>query len=190
MYKIKPACFWQVLILLYIYPSHLLAEDIDNLVLTGKTIINSYADQLHDEYENTFHQGKLNKVSEVCKNNASTLTINGWQIRRISLSSLNKINDPDAVDTRILEDFNLKHAAGWNPERLAYYKLDETENYQQFRYYKAFQYEQRCLSCHGKNEGDDLLKSTLGAYVTRKIIDQAVSETSSKNKEFPLPVYQ
>ena len=136
MYKISPACFWQVLILFYICPSISPAEDIDNLVQTGKAIINSYANRLQDEYGSTFHQGKYARVGDVCKKNTPTLTINGWQIKRISLSTINQINDTDAVDTRILEDFKLKYDAGWSLERLAYYKLDETENYKQFRYYK------------------------------------------------------
>ena len=189
MYKISPACFWQVLILFYICPSISPAEDIDNLVQTGKAIINSYANRLQDEYGSTFHQGKYAWVGDVCKKNTPTLTINGWQIKRISLSTINQINDTDAVDTRILEDFKLKYDAGWSLERLAYYKLDETENYKQFRYYKAFEYEQRCLSCHGNNEGDNFLKPDLGAYAIIKIVDQAVSEPSHTFRESPLPAY-
>ena len=179
MYKINPACFWQVLIMLYFCPSHVPAEEIDSLVKTGKAMINDYANHLQKDYDNAFHLQKNSVISDICKKNAQPLTINGWQIRRISLSTLNKINAPD---------FNVKQTAGWGLEQLAYYKLDETENYKQFRYYKALQYEQRCLSCHN-NTGDDLLNPGLGAYVTIKIIDQSVPEPSQVYKEFPLPVY-
>ena len=189
MYKVNPACVWQVLIIFCFCPSHVLGEEIDNLVKTGKAIINDYANHLQKDYGNAFHQ-KNSVISDICKKNVQPPVINGWQIRRISLSTLNKINAPDAIDTRILEDFNLKLAEGWGLERLAYYKLDETENFKQFRYYKAFQYEQRCLSCHVNKEGNKLLTPGLGAYVIVKIIDQPVPGQLQENKKFTLPAYK
>ena len=189
MYRINPACIWQVLIVFSICPSPVSGEEIGDLVKTGKILINDYADLLQKEYIQAYELGKNSAISDVCKKNAGPVTLNGWQIRRISLTNLDKNNFPDPVETRILEDFNRKKNEGWNIQRLAYYRQDETEKSRRFRYFKAFQYDGHCMTCHNKKEENGLMKSGLGAYVIGKIINQPAPNTAQTYRESSLPVY-
>lgn len=189
MFRINPACIWQVLIVFSVCPSHVSGEEIDDLVKTGKILINDYADHLLIKYNQAYESGKTSAISDVCKKNAGPVTLNGWQIKRISLTNLDKNNFPDPVETRILEDFNRRKNEGWNIQRLAYYRQDETEKSRQFRYFKAFQYDERCMACHNKKEENGLMKSGLGAYVIGKIINQPASNTAQSHRESSLPAY-
>jgi hypothetical protein len=191
MFKIDYACFGQVIMLFYLYSGHVQAETLNGLTSSGRKIIDDYAGQLRNDYNNAYQLETPGQVSDVCKNNLQPLNINGWKIKRISLRPLDKTNKPDSLEIRVLEDFSLRHAEGWEIERMAYYRLDETANHIQFRYFKAFEYEQRCLTCHGNNVSDDLIITNLGAYaLTRSVIEQSGMEPLNSDKDFALPAYK
>jgi hypothetical protein len=81
----------------------------------------------------------------------------GLKVGRTALKVRNPANAPDAFETRVLEDFVAKIAAGGDPAKLEHAET-VTENGQKlFRYMKAIPTAAvPCLTCHGSDLAPDL----------------------------------
>lgn len=100
--------------------------------------------------------GPVNAI-EVCNKTASVIAgdisrQHGWKVGRTSLKYRNPKNAPDAWETRVLQDFERRKAAGENPANLEYYEIVKLDGKPAFRYMKALPIPEGapCLACHGQ----------------------------------------
>ena len=94
---------------------------------------------------------------EVCNKRAAIIAEGisreyGWKIGRTSLKYRNPKNAPDAWETRVLQDFEKRKAAGADPAKLEYFEVVQRDGKPVFRYMKALPIPQGapCLACHGE----------------------------------------
>lgn len=70
----------------------------------------------------------------------------GMTLTRVSLKNRNpEMGVPNAWQTRVLQDFEARKAAGESPDQLAYSEIVDNE----YRFMKAIPTAQVCLTCHG-----------------------------------------
>ena len=164
---------WGLGIIISLMPPHLAANELVELSEQAKILIMDYSSPLLAAYEQTYASGNLNAVADICRSKtaeiADWLAHDGWTIRRITHTALNKSNRPDYTENKVLNDFEQKRTQGWNIDQLAWYKLDETGNQSEFRYIKAFTLEERCMTCHSARPRADNSGVRLGAYALKRI---------------------
>ncbi len=100
--------------------------------------------------------GPVNAI-EVCNKKAPAIAADisrkhGWKVGRTSLKYRNPKNAPDAWETKVLQDFEKRKAAGEDPAKLEHYAVVEQNGKQVFRYMKALPIPEGapCLACHGQ----------------------------------------
>ena len=176
-------------------PSHLIANEIADLVADSKNLIRSYSSQLQSAYDNAFGSDTSDAVREVCRkiaiDIAGELAKDGWIIRRTGLEVLNKNNAPDRTEIKVLQNFITRQSEGKETETLSWYKFNETGNQSEFRYIKAFTMEQRCMSCHTEQQSKTGTTTALSVYtLTRKEIKNYFPDPVQQGKYGPLQNFE
>lgn len=94
---------------------------------------------------------------EVCHTRAAVIAEGisretGMRVGRTSLKYRNPKNAPDAWETKVLQDFEKRKAAGESPAKLEYHEVVQMEGKPVFRYMKALPVPEGapCLACHGQ----------------------------------------
>lgn len=169
-----------------------MANELDELAVEGKNLVNTYSAQLQQEYDKAYATISFDAVRKVCKETAlilaNDLDRNGWIIRRTSLDPLGETNLPDETEKRILHDLTDQQIESVNKELPPWYKLTETGNLSEFRYIKAFIMEQRCMTCHTETPGKN---SALAAYTLKKsVMKNYFPDEISTETRAPLPVFE
>jgi len=193
-------------------PNIISADELQHLVENSRELIRTFSEQLQSEYEKVIQKNNPENAMKVCRTIApeiaTHLSKDGWSIRRISLDFRNQNNAPDQFERKILENFEKKKSEGWTIDQLAYFKMSETGNQNEFRYLKAIAGEEFCLSCHGGDSpGENAIKSDklhstdqagnyksgviAGAYsVKKQETKNYMSEPAQSDEYYTLPEYQ
>jgi len=102
------------------------------------------------------------KASNFCANSAMEMTKGfnatlpkGESIRRTALKYRNPVNKPDAIDTKVMNEF----VASKNFDKPKVVMVNGVE-----RIYKALPAKQECLICHGENISPAVKKVILKSY--------------------------
>ncbi|MBJ6609927.1 MAG: DUF3365 domain-containing protein [Candidatus Thiothrix moscowensis] len=116
----------------------------------AKTAVQALAGSLKGELEAAMKAGGPVEAIKVCNTKAPEIaktvsTDKGLQINRISLKNRNQNNVPNEWQTKVLNDFEAKKAAGEDPAGIAYAEIVGNE----FRFMKAIPTGAVCLNCHG-----------------------------------------
>lgn len=125
------------------------------LMKESKETIGQFARTLKGELQKAVKEGGFTHAITVCSQKASPIADNiskekGLTIKRVSLKNRNPMNVPNEWETKILESFAEKHAAGEELNKMAYTKVVETDRKKQFRFVKAIPTGKLCLNCHGE----------------------------------------
>jgi len=171
------------------------ADELDELAMESKKLIDVYSSHLQKEYDKAYTTISLDAVREICRKTAleiaSHLSKDGYTIRRISITPLNEQNIPDLTEKRILQDFITRQAEGKEVDSLSWYKLNEIGNQSEFRYIKAFAMEQRCMTCHRDQSMSTEPQNTLAAYALKKVeTKNYFPEEMFREQQKPLPVFE
>lgn len=155
-----------------LFSARLYANELEDLVTESRKLVAGYELQLQTAYDEAYQANDSADIENVCKK-ASTLIAmdfakDGWTISRTSLEVLNRDNAPDNVEHDILNRFHEKQAEGTPTERLSWYKFTEIANHSEFRYIRAFELAERCMSCHTSTDKSEGLLP-LAAYTLKKI---------------------
>lgn len=125
------------------------AEDTEQLTAEARMQAKALGTQLMGVLKQTIEQDGPVAAISVCNTEApaiaSTLSKNGWQVGRTSLKVRNPGNAPDAWETQVLQDFEVRLKAGADPKTLEVSKVADGE----FRYMKAIPTAGLCVTCHG-----------------------------------------
>ena len=182
-------------ILCCLFPSFLLADELEDLVTDSKILITSYSSQMQMAYETAYNSKNPLAVEEVCKKAATSiarsLAKDGWKIGRTSLDILNQDNAPDHIEKNILDNFNDKQASGTETEKLSWYKFTEVGNHSEFRYIKAFELEQRCMTCHSSQWNKEESLPDLAAWIVKRTETKNYFPDQNQLDHYkPLPVFE
>lgn len=116
----------------------------------AKEAVQALGSTLKDELESAIKSGGPVNALQVCNVRAPVIAEEiSWEqdvlVSRTSLKYRNPDNAPAEWQTRVLEDFEAKKAAGADPATLVYSEIVGDE----YRFMKAIPTAGLCLTCHG-----------------------------------------
>lgn len=76
----------------------------------------------------------------------------GITLRRVTFKARNPNSLPDAWETKVLHDFEVRLAAGVAPAELEYGEVVQAGDRRVFRYMKGLPVQPMCMTCHGTPE--------------------------------------
>jgi len=132
-----------------------MADDIAKRTEGARNAVKSLSGTLGQELAQAMEAGGPTKAIEVCNEKAPAIAAEisrkeGWWVARTSLKLRNRANAPDAWEIAVLEEFEVRKAAGENPAELEHGEIVNVDGKKQFRYMKAIPTAERpCLTCHG-----------------------------------------
>lgn len=121
----------------------------------AKAIVQEFATTLQGELQAAMTAGGPTNAIAVCQDRAPAIAADlaertGWEVGRTSLKVRNAANNaPDAWETKVLQDFDARQAAGEDVKPMAHAEVVEGDDGQTFRFMKAIPTAQLCLACHG-----------------------------------------
>jgi len=116
--------------------------------------------------------GPINAV-KVCNVKAKVITQNeseknNMKVGRTSLKLRSAANTPDTWETKVLQDFEKRKAAGEPVKPMEYAEVVNNNGVKQFRYMKAIPVAKPCLNCHGEKVKKEVLNKISTLYPTDK----------------------
>lgn len=128
------------------------AADIDKTQLQQEAIaiVKQFGGALKPELKKAIQQGGPAHAISVCSEQAPAIAArlraeSGWDVKRVSLKARNrKTAQPDAWETKVLQQFDQRQADGESAEGMAYAEVVDGR----FRFMKAQGVEPVCLACH------------------------------------------
>ncbi|MBK5940938.1 Tll0287-like domain-containing protein [Halochromatium roseum] len=135
----------------------------------AKALIQQYASSLQAELVSAIKAGGPTNAIAVCQEKAPAIEASlsessDWQIGRTSLKTRNASNKPDAWETRALEQFESRKAAGQPVKGMSYAEVVETDGQKAYRYMMAIPTQEVCLVCHGSDIDPELATTIDAAY--------------------------
>jgi hypothetical protein len=129
-------------------------EDVANLTAEGKQVIKAFFGDLKGELVKGMKEGGPVHTIDVCSKVAPNLAeahsqMSGWQVARTSLKPRNTNNAPDDWETQVLQEFEIRKAAGEDPAKLVQTEIVEQKGHKVFRMMKAIPTVEVCTKCHG-----------------------------------------
>jgi len=152
---LKTTPIFLIFLIVSVYPiSDVSASDdnLDTLNAEAMAIVKKFAGSLKPQLKAALESGGPVNAIEVCSTQAPDIANklgieNGWDIKRVSLKARNSHSaKPDAWETRVLQDFNDRQAAGESAKKMTHSEMMGDE----FRFMKAQGVEPICLTCHGE----------------------------------------
>jgi hypothetical protein len=159
-------------------PATKLTPPVDKAVLAeqAQAVVQALGGALKAELEAAMKTGGPVAAMSICQIKAPELakTISaqqGMAVKRVSLKNRNPVTGAaNAWQTKVLNDFETRKAAGEDPATLAYAEVVDHE----FRFMKAIPTAAVCLGCHGAN---------LSPAVTAKLTELYPQDQATGYKE-------
>jgi len=136
-------------------------------------IVKQFMGKLKGELMTAMKAGGPINALQVCNTKAVVITQNvsnehKMDIGRTSLKLRNPINTADSWESKILNDFEKRKAAGEAVKPMEYAEVVDNNGTKQFRYMKAIPVAKPCLNCHGENVKPGVLSKISELYPTDK----------------------
>lgn len=145
------------------------AEQPDQEIMESRTAIKQLGGTLKGELQAAMKKGGPTEAIKVCNTVAPAIAEdvsrkNGFEVARTSLKPRNTANAPDAWETRVLQSFEERKAAGEHPGKMEYSEVVEMDGKKTFRYMKAIPTGKVCLNCHGTEVKPEVLTQIKAMY--------------------------
>lgn len=141
------------------------AEDKEQRLSESRQTVKAFGQSLKSELQTAMKSGGPVHAIQVCNQVAPAIASDislekGWEVGRTSLKTRNSVNNPDAWETRVMQDFERRKAAGEPVKTLEFSGVVDVGGKPAFRYMKAIPTGEVCLKCHG-SELDTKVKARL-----------------------------
>jgi hypothetical protein len=148
--------------------SAVMAGEIDKRSKESRIAVGDFMLLLKTELKAAMKEGGPTYAIQVCKHKAPKIAAdisekNGWRVARTSLKLRNPLNEADAWELKVMQEFEKRKAAGEEIKKLEFAEIVATDGQNQFRYMKAIPTGKVCLNCHG-SEIDPNVEATLEKY--------------------------
>jgi hypothetical protein len=130
------------------------ADDTEKRIAESRATIKAFGMKLKGELQAAMQAGGPGNAIKVCNQVAPVIASDismekGWRVARTSLKTRNSSNNPDAWETKVMESFEKRKAAGESVEKMEFSEIVEVNGNKSFRYMKAIPTGTVCLKCHG-----------------------------------------
>jgi len=151
-------------LILLLFTTYANAADEKQLILESKQSIKAFATQLKSQLQQGMKAGGPVNAINVCKNTAEEIAQQvsekaGWEISRTSLKVRNSNNAPDNWEKMILRQFEQLKSHGESVDNLEFSEIIKSGDETVFRYMKAIPTQGVCLSCHGADMSEEIVKT-------------------------------
>lgn len=143
--------------------AHAHADDMQDRTAASRATVKEFAGTLQGELQAAMKAGGPVHALGVCREKAPAIAADiskakGWRVVRTSLKTRNAKNAPDAWETKVLQDFEKRKAAGEDPAKLEHAEMVMHGGKHEFRYMKAIVIAEGapCLACHGGKIAPDV----------------------------------
>jgi hypothetical protein len=133
------------------------AGDLEDRTAASRAVAKEFGTSLQGELVAAIKAGGPVNAIQVCKTKAPAIAADlskkqGWKVARTSLKLRNPANAPDAWETKVLQDFEVRKAKGEDPAQIEYAEIVKDKGKSEFRYMKAIGIPANapCLTCHGE----------------------------------------
>ena len=138
-------------------------------VMESRAAIKQLGGTLKGELKAAMKQGGPTEAIKVCNTVAPAIAAdiskkNGFDVARTSLKPRNAGNAPDAWETKVLQSFEDRKAAGENPGKMEFSEVVDMDGKKTFRYMKAIPTGKVCLNCHGTEIKPGVIKQINALY--------------------------
>lgn len=128
--------------------------DAEARIASSRTVIKEFASSLKGDLQAAIKSGGPVEAIEVCSDKAPAIaaslsSAHDMQVSRTSLKFRNPDNKPDAWETEVLEQFEVRLASGEPVTAIEFSETVTVGESQAFRYMKAIPTAEVCLNCHG-----------------------------------------
>jgi hypothetical protein len=144
-------------------------------VMESRAAIKQLGGTLKGELQAAMKKGGPTEAIKVCNTVAPAIAAdisekNGFDVARTSLKPRNAGNAPDAWETKVLQSFEDRKAAGENPGKMEFSEVVDMNGKKTFRYMKAIPTGKVCLNCHGTEIKPGVLEQVNAMYPEDKAI--------------------
>jgi hypothetical protein len=136
----------------------------------AEALVKQFASTLQGELKSALTEGGPAAAVAVCHERAPAIAESlsaqsGWSIGRTSLKTRNgALNSPDAWETRVLEEFEQRAAAGEPVGPMRFDEVVDVDGQKTYRFMKAIPTDQVCLACHGSDIAPEVAEAIDNAY--------------------------
>lgn len=150
-------------------PFAIQATETEPLVNESRGAVKQLFKALGGTLVSAMKSGGPEKAIAACNINAQPLTEGvsnklGFRVARTSLRLRNPVNEADAWEIKVLQQFEARKAAGEELMKMEYHEVVEKGGKKQFRYMKAIPAGKPCMVCHGELVAPDVLKKIRELY--------------------------
>lgn len=127
----------------------------------ARTLVKAFSGDLKTVLKTSMTSAGPTKAIQACNVQAKPIaekvsSLSDWQVARTSLKVRNPNNKADEWETKVLEKFESRKAAGEAIETMEYAETVKTDNELIYRYMKPIPTQGLCLTCHGETLSDDV----------------------------------
>lgn len=139
----------------------------------ARLLIKSFGTDLKHVLKTSMKSGGAIKAIEVCNLESAPIAnknslSSSWNIGRTSLKVRNENNLPDAWESKVLELFEKRKAAGEELKSMEYFEAFKEDEKLVYRYMKPIPTAGLCLACHGSTVGDEITNKVNSLYPNDK----------------------
>lgn len=152
-------------------------------VVEARALVKQFGGKLKPELVAAMKSGGPVHAISVCKDKAPAIAkslsqSSGWDVKRVSLKNRSPIAEPDAWETKVLNQFEQQRAEGMKPGKIEYSEVVEENGQKTFRYMKAIAIGkgQPCLHCHGTNLNEGVQKKLQALYPNDKATGYTIGQ--------------
>ncbi|MFK5986232.1 MAG: DUF3365 domain-containing protein [Pseudomonadota bacterium] len=136
-------------------------------------IVKQFMGKLKGELVGAMKKGGPLNAIKVCNSQAIVIsqevsTAHKMDVARTSLKLRNPNNIADSWETKVLQNFEKRKAAGEPVKTMEYAEIVDNNGVKQFRYMKAIPVAKPCLSCHGEKVKAEVLSKLASLYPADK----------------------
>lgn len=139
----------------------------------ARLLIKSFGTDLKHALKTSMQSDGPIKAIEVCNLEAGPIAnrnslSSSWDIARTSLKPRNESNSPDTWESKVLELFAKRKAAGEELKNMEYSESFKEDGQLVYRYMKPIPTSGLCLTCHGVTVSDEITKKVNSLYPNDK----------------------
>jgi len=152
-----------------------MAGEIDMRSKQSRIVVGDFMLLLKAELKAAMKDGGPGNAIQVCKTQAPKIAADisakqGWRVARTSLKLRNPLNEADAWEVKVMQEFEKRKAGGEEIKKLEFAEIVSTDGKKQFRYMKAIPTGKVCLQCHGSKIDPDVMDTLQKFYPVDKAI--------------------
>jgi len=150
-----------------------MADEIDMRSKQSRIVVGDFMLLLKTELKAAMKEGGPGNAIQVCKTQAPKIAEDisakqGWRVARTSLKLRNPLNEADAWEVKVMQEFEKRKAGGEEIKKLEFAEIVSTDGKKQFRYMKAIPTGKVCLQCHGSKIDPDVMDTLKKFYPVDK----------------------